>query len=130
MSLGFTAHKSSVFTDSSVAPRFSTPFLNDRIRADLQYPCCVPDTTRIEAHLDHLLLDVGQAPLIRWVKDEGLMGAVRGLAPIALFASIRLAAFDHLVTVTGGATNSNECHGFSPQMRGEAMAPIIVKVQI
>ena len=97
--------------------------LNDRIHADLQHSRCVPDTTGIEAHLDHLLLDVGQAPLIRWVKDEGLLGAVRLLAPIALFVSISLAVFDNLVTVTVGATNSNECPGFSAQMRASASHP-------
>jgi hypothetical protein len=49
-------------------------------------------------------------PLISRVADKGIVGAIRGVTAIALFAGLGGSALDHLMTLTMRAQHRNENH--------------------
>ena len=100
---------------------------NDRGRADLQHPSCVSDTTTIESHLDDLRFDFWYMPLISRVADKGIVGAIRVVTAIALFAGLGGSALDHLITLTMRAQHGNENHDILLVKKLDIMAHIGLK---
>jgi hypothetical protein len=104
--------------------------VNDGGRADLQDTCGIPDATAIETHINHLLFDRREAPLVRRIEQKGTMRTVGILAAIALLLGVGLAAFDHVIALTIGTSYRNEYHRVPLSRDRLSMAYIPVKVQI
>src|SRR6266446_4490513 len=81
-----------------------------RIRTDPEHPRRIADPTGIEAHVNDRVLHLGHAASVAGVEEKTAFDTHDVLAQIALGATVRFAAFDHLLTVTMRALNRDECH--------------------
>lgn len=70
--------------------------LHPRGGADPQHPGRVAHPTAVKTELDHLLFDLGRASFVGRIEEEGLMGAGRIMATLALLTGVGLTAFNHL----------------------------------
>src|SRR6266581_1408083 len=72
------------------------------VGTDTQRPCGIANPTGVEAHINDLLLDLRQPPLIAVLKQKTLWGTRSILAQITLCAAACLATFNDLIAMTIG----------------------------
>lgn len=86
-------------------------FDHTSVRTDAQYPRGIAYPTRIEAHVNDLVLHLGQTPSVAVGKQKTSSGTRCILAQIALGAAGRFPTFDNLLTLAVGTADRDEGHG-------------------
>ena len=89
---------------------FLLEFTEYGVGADPKHPCGIANPTGVEAHINDLVLHLGQTPAVAIVKQKTPLSTRGILAEVTLFSPACFAAFDDLLAVTVGAPDCNECH--------------------
>ena len=78
-------------------------FFNDRSRADVQYACCIANTTGIQSHINDLPLDLRRLTGVG-IRQEKRAPVIRARpAPIPLLVLPRRAMSYNICALTVGA---------------------------
>jgi hypothetical protein len=85
-------------------------FFHDRVGTDVQHPGGVTNTTRIQGHLDDLLLDRGRLPCVTILLQERTPRTTFFSAPVPLLAWSGLAMANDVGPVTVWTVQDLENH--------------------